>query len=231
MAETAATSAAAVRGGADECPLWFRVVRWTAAFGLAVLMLVGYTLMSTWNIDRFTDGHTTIALWTRADRALPTIPEAIWLYVIYYVLVMMPMFAVRCVRQMVEVLSAYLLVTVTAWVIFALWPVRMEYPPLACAGVSCQVLLRLWSMDMGVNVMPSLHSAHSALAAVVFISYRNRAWPLVAAGATAVCVAAVLTRQHYLLDIPAGIALAVAGWAVVRRVVGVVWPMELPRPL
>jgi len=93
------------------------------------------------------------------------------------------------------------------------------------------VLLRLWSMDMGVNVMPSLHSAHSALAAVVFISYRNRAWPLVAAGATAVCVAAVLTRQHYMLDVPAGIALAVAGWAVVRRVVGVVWPMELPRPL
>jgi hypothetical protein len=34
-----------------------------------------------------------------------------------------------------------------------------------------------------------------------------------------------------LLDVPAGIALAVAGWAVVRRVVGVVWPMELPRPL
>ena len=62
MAETAATSAAAVRGGADQCALWFRVVRWTAAFGLAVLMLVGYTLMSTWNIDRFTDGHATVAL-------------------------------------------------------------------------------------------------------------------------------------------------------------------------
>jgi hypothetical protein len=228
MAETAATSAAAVRGGggADECALWFRVVRWTAAFGLAVLMLVGYTLMSTWNIDRFTDGHATIALWTRADRVLPTIPEAIWLYVIYYVLVMMPMFAVRRVRQLVEVLSAYLLVTVVAWVVFALWPVRMEYPPVACAGVSCQVLMRLWAMDMGVNVMPSLHAGHSVLAAAVFITYRNRAWPLVTAGATAVCIAAVLTRQHYVLDIPAGIALAILGWAVVRRVVGVVWPVE-----
>ena len=231
MAEMAATSAAAaVRGGADECALWFRVVRWTAAFGLALLMLVGYTLMSTWNIGRFTDGHATVALWTRADRALPTIPEAIWLYVIYYVLVMMPMFTVRRARQLVEVLSAYLLVTVTAWVIFALWPVRMEYPPLACAGVSCDVLMRLWAMDMGVNVMPSLHAGHSVLAAAVFITYRNRAWPLVTAGATAVCIAAVLTRQHYVIDIPAGIALAVVGWAVVRRVVAAVWPMERPLP-
>ena len=216
-------SVVAVREGAKQCALWFRVVRWTAAFGLAVLMLVGYTLMSTWNIDRFMDGQSTVELWTRMDRAVPTIPEAVWLYVLYYVLVMMPMFAVRRVRELLEVLAAFVFVTVAAWVVYALWPVRMQYPQLMCAGVSCEVLMRLWAMDMGVNVMPSLHAAHSALAAVVFMAYRNRAWPLVAAGALAVSVAAVLTRQHYILDIVAGIALAVASWVLVRRVIAAVW--------
>lgn len=64
--------------------------------------------------------------------------------------------------------------------------------------------------------MPSLHAAHAILAAMFFFSYRNRFAPLVLAGALMVSVAAVLTRQHFLLDVPAGLALGVAGWWLVR---------------
>ncbi len=197
---------------------------------MALVILIGYTLLSTWNVDRFTDhGLAARALWTRLDRAVPVVPEAIWPYALYYVLVMMPMFAVRRSRELFEVCAAYLLVTTSAWVAYALWPVRMEYPHLVCGGqLSCDVLLRLWSIDMGVNVMPSLHAAHSALAAAIFWSYRNRAWPLIALGAGAVSVAAVLTRQHYILDIVAGLVLAVAVWAAVRRIFGALWPERVP---
>jgi hypothetical protein len=73
-------------------------------------------------------------------------------------------------------------------------------------------------------VMPSLHAAHSALAAAIFVSYRSRLWPLMVAGASAVSVAAVLTRQHFVLDIPAGIALAVVAWLAVRWGFGTLWP-------
>jgi membrane-associated phospholipid phosphatase len=208
------------------------VARWAAGFGLAVVILVGYTLLSTWNVDRFLDnGVATRALWTRLDRAVPTIPEAIWPYALYYVLVMMPIFAVRRVRELSEVLTAYLLVTVTAWVMYALWPVRMEYPHLVCGGrFSCEALMRLWAMDMGVNVMPSLHAAHSALAAAIFFSYRSRVWPLIALGAAAVSIAAVLTRQHYILDIVAGVALALVAWALVRRAFAALVPASEPAP-
>lgn len=217
------------RRDARECGLWFRVTRWAAGFAVALYILVGYTLLSTWNVDRFADGAHTRALWTRLDRAVPVVPEAIWPYALYYILVMMPMFAVRRVRELAEVCTAYLLVTMSAWVVYALWPVRMEYPHLVCGGqISCDVLLRLWSMDMGVNVMPSLHAAHSALAALIFWSYRNKAWPLVALGSAAVSVAAVLTRQHYILDIVAGLLLALVVWALVRRVSGALWPERVP---
>lgn len=212
-----------------DCSLRFRILRWVSGFALALFILVGYTWLSTWNVMRFMDGLPSQALWTWLDRSLPTIPSAIWLYALYYVLVMLPMFAVRRVRELVEVLTAYLVVTVLAWVGYALWPVRMEYPHLVCAGVSCEVLMRLWSMDMGVNVMPSLHAAYSTLAAAIFVSYRSKAWPFMVAGATAVSVAAVLTRQHFVLDILAGIALAVTGWLAVRWGFRVVWPEGLPR--
>jgi len=207
-----------------DCSLRFRVMRWVSGFALALFVLVGYSWLSTWNVMRFTDGLPAQVLWTRLDRSVPMIPAAIWVYALYYVLVMLPMFAVRRVRELVEVLTAYLLVTVVAWGIYVVWPVRMEYPHLVCAGVSCEVLMRLWIMDMGVNVMPSQHAAHSVLAAAIFVSYRNRAWPLMVAGATGVSVAAVLTRQHFVLDIPAGIALAIAGWLVVRWGFARVWP-------
>ena len=83
------------RHDAGQAALWFRVTRWAAGFALALLVLVGYTLLSTWNVDRFTDGGLpTQALWTRLDRAVPLVPEAIWPYALYYVLVMMPLFAV-----------------------------------------------------------------------------------------------------------------------------------------
>ena len=204
-------------------------MRWVSAFALALFVLVGSSWLSTWNVMRFTDGLPAQVLWTRLDRSVPMIPAAIWVYALYYVLVMLPMFAVRRVRELVEVLTAYLLVTVVAWGIYILWPVRMEYPHLVCAGVSCEVLMRLWIMDMGVNVMPSQHAAHSVLAAAIFVSYRNRAWPLIVAGATGVSVVAVLTRQHFVLDIPAGIALAVVGWLAVRWGFARVWPEATAR--
>jgi membrane-associated phospholipid phosphatase len=220
------------RGSEGHAPIWFRVLRWAAGFGVALFILIGYTLLSTWNVDRFTDGGLpAMALWTRLDRAVPVVPEAIWPYALYYVLVMMPLFAVRRWKELGEVVSAYLLVTISAWVVYALWPVRMEYPHLVCGGrFSCEVLLRLWSMDMGVNVMPSLHAAHSALAAAIFWSYRNRAWPLIAIGAAAVSIAAVLTRQHYILDIVAGVALALVAWALVRAVFRALWPERVRAP-
>jgi membrane-associated phospholipid phosphatase len=227
---TGTTAGASLRHTEASCGVRFRVLRWAAAFTLGLVILVGYTLISTWNVDRFLDGGlATRALWTRLDRAVPTVPEAIWPYGLYYVLVMMPMFAVRRSRELGEVLTAYLFVTVSAWVAYAVWPVRMEYPHLVCGGrFSCEVLLRLWSMDMGVNVMPSLHAAHSALAAAIFWSYRNKAWPLIAVGAAAVSVAAVLTRQHYILDIVAGVALALVGWALVRLMFAALVPVREP---
>lgn len=218
-----------IRQAAVKVALWFRVTRWASGFALALLVLVGYTLLATWNVDRFTDGGVpTQALWTRLDRAMPLVPMAIWPYALYYVLVMMPLFAVRRMRELSEVLSAYLLVTVSAWVVYVLWPVRMEYPHQVCVGFSCQLVLRLWAMDMGVNVMPSLHAAHSVLAAAIFWSYRSKVWPLMAAGAAAVSVAAILTRQHYILDIVAGVALALVVWALVRLVFRWLWPDRAP---
>ena len=208
-------------GPTEQCTHAFRVVRWVVAFGLALLVLLGYEVLANWNLARFGSGLAPMMLWTALDRRLPTIPWFVWPYSLYYVLVMLPVFLARRPWQLAEMVAAYVLVSAVAWVVYVLFPVKMDYPLLACGGISCRVLEGLYRVDGGVTVMPSLHAAHSVLAAAIFFTYRSRlAWPI-ALAAVAVCVAAVLTRQHYLLDVPPGILLGVAGWIVVRWIGGV----------
>jgi membrane-associated phospholipid phosphatase len=133
-------------------------------------------------------------------------------------------------------IAAYFLVSVVAWAVYVAVPVRMDYPELVCGGISCRVLEGLYRVDGGVNVMPSLHAAHSVLAAAIFFTYRTYrsglAW-VVALAAAAVCVAAVMTRQHYILDVPPGILLGLVGWLVVRWVGNAarrLWPAPAATP-
>lgn len=203
-------------GPTEQCTHAFRVMRWVAAFALALVVLLGYEFLADWNLSRFGSGIAPMMLWTALDRRLPTIPWFVWPYAFYYVLVMLPVFLARRPSQLVEMIAAYFLVSVVAWLVYVAFPVRMDYPELLCDGISCKVLEGLYRVDGGVNVMPSLHAAHSVLAAAIFFTYRSRlAWP-VALAAMAVCVAAVLTRQHYILDVPPGILLGLVGWVVVR---------------
>ena len=215
----------------EQCTHSFRVMRWVAAFALALIVLSGYEVLANWNLGRFASGAAPMVLWTALDRWLPTVPWLVWPYAFYYVLVMMPVFLARRPSQLAEMIAAYFLVSVVAWGVFVLFPVRMEYPHLACAGISCRMLEGLYRVDGGVNVMPSLHAAHSILAASIFFTYRSRlAWPVLAA-ALAVCVAAVLTRQHYLVDVPPGVVLGLVGWVVVRWVGGAARRLWRPTPV
>ncbi len=202
------------------CP-WVRfcVIRWVGAFFVVAFLLTGYGVLTSYNLHRFETGGDYWTLWTAWDRAVPTVVWTFWLYLLYYPVVFAPVFLVENRKQLVEVFAAYIAVTVTAWLAFITIPIRMEYPELACTGISCDMVRDLYALDGGVNIFPSLHAAHSALVAAAFWSYRNRLAPLMTVVALLISVSAVLTRQHYIIDIPLGIALGVAGWLLVRRAV------------
>lgn len=194
----------------------FRTMRWALAFAGAIVVLGVYTQVSVWNVERFESGVPSHALWTAWDSRLPTLPWMIWPYSLYYFLIFAPIALTRRLVEVTEIMTAYLLVSAVAWTVYVFWPVRMVYPNLECAGLSCRLLEGLYHADGGVNVMPSQHAAHAILAAMFFFSYRNRFAPLMLLGALVVSAAAVLTRQHFLLDMPAGLALGVIGWWLVR---------------
>jgi len=74
----------------------------------------------------------------------------------------------------------------------------------------------LYAVDRPVSLFPSFHAA----VAPVLLALRPRNWVLRAALAfwmTAICASCVLTKQHYILDIVAGVLVGHAAVLVVRR--------------
>jgi membrane-associated phospholipid phosphatase len=74
----------------------------------------------------------------------------------------------------------------------------------------------LLSVDTMVNALPSMHVAHTCLAAVALGS-RNRLWRIIAPMWAAMIIASTLTtKQHYAIDLPGGMALAAICFVLVR---------------
>jgi membrane-associated phospholipid phosphatase len=195
----------------------FRIFRWVVAFSLGIFLLTGYYFLTAFNVERFERGDPYITLWTYWDHKIPLLAPAIWIYILYYVVIMMPTFLVRNKEELAHMALSYLLITVVGWLCWIYIPVRMEYPELNCTGYSCNWLRGIYDADGGVNVFPSLHVGHSTLAAAIYVTYRHPLrWVMILA-ALAIAVSTVLTRQHYLVDLPFGALLAIGGWWTTRK--------------
>lgn len=202
------TRTAPPRSGASS----FRVQRWVFAFGCGTFILVSYLVIADWNLSRFAAGTPPIRLETWLDRRIPFVPQAFWIYVGYYLIAISPAWLARRWSDFKPMVTSYGVATALAWVAWVAVPVRMIPPPLDCGGFTCRVLLRFIDADGGVNVFPSMHVAHSMLAALFHLRQRSPARWLVLVGALGVTASTVLIRQHYVVDIPAGVAAAAIGW-------------------
>jgi membrane-associated phospholipid phosphatase len=108
--------------------------------------------------------------------------------------------------------AAYLAAFVVCVAVYPLFPVTIARPALpADQNLSVSALAWVYAADRPVNLFPSFHAAVAAILwrlrpASRFASTAVSAWVV------ALCLACVLTKQHYVLDVVAG--LAVGGIAV-----------------
>ena len=153
------------------------------------------------------------------DRLVPLLPAWALVYgALYLFLILLPVFVVRQDQHIRRTVRAYLFVWITAYVCFLLYPTRAPRPPdVTGEGFAVWGLRFLYSADPPFNCFPSLHVAHSFVSALA--CYRVN--PNVGIAAT-VCsllvgISTVYTRQHYILDVLAGMLLAGVAYAVFLR--------------
>lgn len=145
---------------------------------------------------------------TPLDDAIPVVPVAVWAYASWYPASLVSLFVDRetfrrvCIAEFIAFLACSTM--------HLLWPISIERPSLdQYTGASADALRFLYSVDRPVSIFPSFHAA----VAPILLQLRPPAlWlrVLLATWMAAICISCVLTKQHFVLDVVAGLAV---GWA------------------
>lgn len=164
-------------------------------------------------------GSRTLPL-TALDRATPFWPATVWAY---FALLACEVALPLCVRGWEEfrrLLAGYAIAMGVAFATYALYPTHYPRPePPESANLSAWAYGTLVALDTPECCLPSGHVIVPVLAAWSVARDRRSAWPLVV---VALLVPSVLTtKQHYALDVAAGLALAALAIVVARGVVPV----------
>jgi membrane-associated phospholipid phosphatase len=188
----------------------------TAVAMVAFILLVPCYIF----IAELMPGRTLHAPVLALDHAVPLQPHWALIYgSLYLFLILLPLFVVRQEAQIRRTLLAYLMVWIAAYICFLRYPTVAPRPTNVLGGGFAVWGLRfLYAADPPYNCFPSLHVAHSFVGALsCYRVHRGVGISALLCGAL-VAVSTLYTKQHYVLDVIAGILLAcIADVVFLRR--------------
>jgi membrane-associated phospholipid phosphatase len=153
------------------------------------------------------------------DRVLPLQPSWALVYgSLYLFLILLPVFVVRQEELIRRTVWAYLMVWMIAYVCFLMYPTMASRPAKVMGeGFVVWSLRFLYSSDPPYNCFPSLHVAHSFVSALTCYRVHRGVGIAAALSASVVGVSTLFTKQHYVLDVIAGMFLALVAYIVFLR--------------
>lgn len=186
---------------------------------LPMVLLVSLIPCYIFIADMLTLGRTLHAPEVAFDRLVPLRPGWALVYgSLYLFLIVLPVFVVRQKEPLRRTVQAYLMVWITAYVFFLAYPTLAPRPDIVTGdGFGVWGLRALYSSDPPYNCFPSLHVAHSFVSA--FACYRVHRGVGIAASLCALLigVSTLYTKQHYVLDVIAGIFLSCVAYLLFLR--------------
>ena len=145
------------------------------------------------------------------DEAIPYRPRWVWIYsFLYYPAILYINLVVQSPRQFLYVAISYTVLLVLQMAFFTLFPVVTPEAWRSCnrqTGLSERFLAFVQSIDGRSNSFPSMHTSVAMLTAMhlqTSLGLWAFVFPLL------IAASCVFTKQHYVIDVPAGAAV---GWA------------------
>lgn len=151
------------------------------------------------------------------DRAWPLVPFWALVYgALYLFLILLPIFVVRHDALIRRTVYAYLSIWITAYLFFfVVYPTAAPRPDLVIGeGFALWGLRALYSADPPYNCFPSLHVAHSFVSALAVSRVHRRLGIIGVISATLVALSTLFTKQHYVLDVIAGVLMALVAYRI-----------------
>ena len=138
--------------------------------------------------------------------------------VLYLFLIVLPVFVVRQEEHIRRTVFAYLAIWISAYVCFLAYPTMASRPTEVVGhGFAVWGLKFLYDADPPYNCFPSLHVAHSFVSALTCYRIHRGVGIAATLAASLVALSTLFTKQHYVLDVIAGVLLAYAAYAIFLR--------------
>jgi membrane-associated phospholipid phosphatase len=152
--------------------------------------------------------------WTGVDAAVPFVPATVWIYVSVYLLVPTAFFWCRSWNEITRFTWAYLALLVTGSAVHLVWPTVFPRDafPVEALGPTGQAIAFLRKADLPTSCLPSMHVAGSLLGALSLWRRRRLVFGAWMFWAGAITVSTLTLKQHYLIDVVGGAALAGSIW-------------------
>ena len=184
---------------------------------LATLTLGGYTLY--WPIGQYTKTLTPHEPALAIDHATPLVPAFIYIYAFVFLAGALPVTVPTGRRLFRRICAAYLLAEIVSYVVFIAWPVSMTIRPEAPEVTSLATwgIAMAYFVDESSNCLPSLHVSVALFAGLCTWTADRTVGAMGIAVALAISASTMFVKQHWFLDVVAGVVLAVGAWALLVR--------------
>lgn len=179
----------------------------SAAMKLTLLIIWTILLSLYYPLNRRTHGRY---LSLPVDARVPLIPPFIIPYAVYGVLIWMPVVALWHSPLYLPYLAAQISATGIATLIWAVYPTGVKRPALKNPhGFFLKTLASLYRRDHDFNACPSGH-VYGSVIACYFLSLQLSGMTfLFTLLAVLITLSTLFTKQHYLVDMLAGLMLSV----------------------
>jgi membrane-associated phospholipid phosphatase len=178
-----------------------------------------------WAVGGFAGGRTMTLLSTALEDRVPFLPAATVIYLTVYWFAILPIFVLPDRLSRARVAAAYAATLAPCLLAFAVFPVTLDRPAVdPNDGIFAWALSLVHRADPPHNCLPSSHCAMAMMGGLLLSEVDRRLGALGVLYACIIGVTTVLIKQHYVVDVLAGFAVAAtAWWALIRRGTAAAW--------
>ena len=183
-------------------------------FWLIIILIV---LALYFPVNRLTHGGVQTLL--PIDKLIPLYPPAVVPYLFGDLLIVgFPIWAAFKARpgEFEAYTISILLVAIVSYLVYLVFPTFVTRPEISSTDVFSKMLEFIYQSDRAYNTNPSGHTFYTLLAFLYLGRWKPRYRPIGIVVTVLILASTLLTRQHYVLDLVSGLALAILAYVVGR---------------